>query len=75
MRTDRRQAAVMAVVQLKTKMHVSPGLDDERRRTPANCAAASRAVEGVAASLPTIIHRTLIHRIERAEQWLTQQEG
>jgi len=75
MKTDQMQAAVMAVVQLETKMHVSPGLDDERRMTPADCAEARCSVEAVAALLPTIIPSTLIHRIERAEQWLALQGG
>lgn len=75
MKTDQKQAAVMAVVQLETKMRVGHGHDGGCSMTPADCAEARRAVEAVAALLPTIIHSTLIHRIERAEQWLAQQGG
>jgi hypothetical protein len=67
---DLKQAAVVAVVELETKLHFDLDHDSVRRLTPTDCSSAREWVLTAGHLPPSIVHNTLLLRIAVVECWL-----
>jgi hypothetical protein len=67
---DLKQAAIMVVNELETKLHVVGDHDGAHTLTQTDCDSAPESVFAAGHLLPSIVHSTLLLRIEGAERWL-----
>jgi hypothetical protein len=67
---DQTQAAIMAVIELETKLHFDRDHDRARTLTQTDCDSARASVLAAGHLLPSIVQSTLLSRIEGAECWL-----
>ncbi|MBK5169412.1 hypothetical protein [Paraburkholderia domus] len=67
---DKKQAAVMAVIELETKLHFDRDHDGARTLTQPDCDSARASVDAAGHLRPSIVHSTLLFHIERAGRWL-----
>jgi hypothetical protein len=67
---DLKQAGIMAVIELETKLHFDRDHDSAHTLTRADCNSARASVDAACHLLPSIVHSTLLFRIEGAERWL-----
>lgn len=67
---DPKQAAVAAVVELETKLHLDLGYGSVHMLTPADFARAREFVLTAGHLLPSTMHNTLLLRIAVVECWL-----
>ncbi|MFM0205660.1 hypothetical protein PQR53_38275 [Paraburkholderia fungorum] len=69
---DQKQAAIMAAVELETKLHFDRDHDGARTLTQPECDSARAFVDSAGNLLLSIVHSTLHLRIEGAERWLAE---
>ncbi|SFU24039.1 hypothetical protein SAMN05192563_1024109 [Paraburkholderia aspalathi] len=67
---DPKQAAIMAVIELETKLHFDGDHDGAHTLTQTDCDSARASVFAAGHLLPSIAHSTLLFHIERAGRWL-----
>ncbi|MFM0258175.1 hypothetical protein [Paraburkholderia sediminicola] len=67
---DQKQAAIIAVVELEAKLHFDCNHDDAPTLTQTDCDGARASVFAGSHLLRSIVHSTLLSRIESAERWL-----
>ncbi|CAE6866213.1 hypothetical protein R69658_07876 [Paraburkholderia aspalathi] len=65
-----KHAAIMAVVELETKLHFDLDHDSVRTLTQPDCDSARASVFATGHLLPPIVHNTLLLRIAVVECWL-----
>lgn len=69
---DQTQAAIMAVIELETKLHFDRDHDGARTLTQSDCDSARASVDAAGHLLPSIVHSALLFRIEGAERWIAE---
>ena len=67
---NQKQAAILAVIELETKLYFALDHDSVRTLTPADCDSARERVLTAGHLLPSIVHNTLLLRIAVVECWL-----
>ncbi|MFL9922332.1 hypothetical protein PQR75_45195 [Paraburkholderia fungorum] len=69
---DQKQAAIMAIIELETKLHFDRDHDGARTLTltQPDCDSARAFVDAAGHLLLSIVHSTLLLRIEGVELWL-----
>ena len=67
---DLKQVAIMAVVELETKLHFDPGHGSVPMLTPTDFGHARELVLTAGHLLPSTMHNTLLLRIAVVECWL-----
>jgi hypothetical protein len=65
---DLKQEAIMAVIELETKLYFDGGHDGAHTLTQTDCDSARASVDAVGHLVPSIMHSSLLFRIERAER-------
>jgi hypothetical protein len=69
---DQKQAAIMAVIGLETKLHFDRDHDGARTLTQPDCHSVRAFIDAADHLLLSIVHSTLLLRIEGAERWLAE---
>lgn len=69
---DQKQAAIMAVIELETKLHFDRDHAGAHTPTQTDCDSARAFVDAAGHLLLSIVHSTLLLRIEGAERWLAE---
>ncbi|MFM0176164.1 hypothetical protein PQR33_43475 [Paraburkholderia sediminicola] len=72
---DLKQAAIMAVIELETKLHFDGDHDGAHTLTQTDCDSARASVFAVGHLLPSIVHRSLLFRIEGVERWFADRRA
>lgn len=72
---DQKQAAIMAVIELETKLHFDRDHDGAHTLTQPDCDSARASVSAAGHLLPSIVHSTLLFRIEGAQRWLAERKA
>jgi hypothetical protein len=72
---DQKQAAIMAVIELETKLHFDRDHDGAHTLTQTDCDSARASVSAAGHLLPSIVHSTLLFRIEGAQRWLAERKA
>jgi hypothetical protein len=67
---DQKQAAIMALIELETKLHLHRDHDGAHTLTRLDCDTARASVDAAGHRLPLIVRRALLVRIEAAQGWL-----
>ncbi|MGB8415890.1 hypothetical protein [Paraburkholderia sp.] len=67
---DLKQVAIVAEVELETKLHFDRDHDGAHTLTQTDCDSTRASVLAAGHLLPSIVHSTLLFRIEGAERWL-----
>ena len=69
---DQKQAAIMAVIELETKLHVDRDHAGAHTLTQPDCDSARASVDAAGYLPLSIVNNTLLLRIEGAERWLAE---
>jgi hypothetical protein len=69
---DLKQGAVMAVIELETKLHFDGGHGGAYTLTQTDCDSTRASVDAAGHLLPSIVHSSLLFRIEGAERWIAE---
>ncbi len=72
---DQKQAAIMAVIELETKLHFDRDHAGAHTLTQTDCDCARASVSAAGHLLPSIVHSTLLFRIEGAQRWLAERKA
>ncbi|MFM0514315.1 hypothetical protein [Paraburkholderia sp. RL17-373-BIF-A] len=72
---DQKQAAIMAVIELETKLHFDRDHAGVHTLTQTDWDSARASVSAAGHLLPSTVHSTLLFRIEGAQRWLAERKA